>query len=76
MNNAVSEVAIMILSGVAITLVNSSVPGLVKLAPVFGLASQYFWLRDMWCIRAWGKFTLSIWFTAAWAWGLWTQWGE
>lgn len=66
---AVSETAIALLSGTSIWLVNSS-PAWGPWAAPFGLASQYFWIRDTRRNREWGKFALSLWFTLAWLRGL------
>jgi len=66
---ALSETAILLLSGAAIWLVNCG-PAWAVWAPPLGLASQVFWLRDTRRNREWGKFVLSWWFTLAWLRGL------
>uniref|UniRef100_A0A6H1ZVB9 Uncharacterized protein n=1 Tax=viral metagenome TaxID=1070528 RepID=A0A6H1ZVB9_9ZZZZ len=66
---AFSEIAIMLLSGTSIWLVNSG-PDIAPWAAPFGLASQFFWIRDTYRNKEWGKFVLSLWFTAAWCRGL------
>lgn len=43
-------------------------------APVVGLLGQPAWLLFAWDAAAWGLFTLSVAYTAVYAWGLWVQW--
>ncbi|MCB2190333.1 MAG: hypothetical protein KQI62_02135 [Deltaproteobacteria bacterium] len=62
---AISETAILGLTGTAIWLANSG-PAWALWAGPFGLASQYFWIRDTRRNREWGKFWLSWWFALAW----------
>lgn len=50
-------------------------PLLRKWAPVIGLAGQPFWAYFAWSTSAWGLGLLVAAYTAAYAWGIWVQWG-
>ena len=62
---AVSETLLFALSGAAIWLANCG-PAWALWAGPFGLAGQYFWVRDTWRNGEWGKFALSWVFALAW----------
>ena len=68
-HKAVSEAAILALTGTAVWLVNSTNPWALWAAP-FGLAGQFFWIRDTRRNGEWGKFILSWFVAVAWLRGM------
>jgi len=65
---------ILVTGALAIWLTQLGLPGASKAACLIGLAGQPFWLLATFRARQWGMFSLSIFYTGAWIFGVWTYW--
>lgn len=68
----IAQIAILILSAAAIFLVGS--PETILLGMGIGLAAQPFWFWETLRNRQWGMFLLSVFYTAAYARGIFNYW--
>lgn len=66
------QVFIFILGGAAVLMVN--IPATRRLAPLFGVASQPFWIYDTFVHAQWGMFGLSVVYTFGWLIGVYHEW--
>lgn len=66
------QAAILILSAVAMWLVSGRSRH-ARLGWALGLASQPFWLWETWQAGQWGMFLLAVFYSGAWARGLWNH---
>jgi hypothetical protein len=67
---------IVVLSALAVWLVNQPRQDLARWGPVVGLASQPAWLYATWQAEQWGMFALSLFYGYAWGVGIHNQWGR
>lgn len=67
------QILLMVLSLIAVALTQTPYP-FHKWAPVFGLASQPFWLYSTYEAGVWGIFILSVIYTLIWFYGCWKHW--
>lgn len=70
----IEQAAIAVFGVSAIWLSQSANVKARKWAPVLGLAGQPFWIYATFEAGQWGIFILSMFYTAAWARGIKTQW--
>lgn len=68
-----TQAAILILSAAAMWLVSGRSRH-AHLGWALGLASQPFWLHATWEAGQWGMFALAVFYSFAWAHGLWNHW--
>lgn len=70
----IDQIAIAALGVTSIFLSQSLSPKLRRSACLFGLASQPFWMYSAITAGQWGIFVLTLFYTAAWARGVWNFW--
>lgn len=68
------QLGITVFSGLAAWLTNDRRPLVRKWAPVFGMASQPFWIVSAVESGAWGVLLISAWYTYCWARGIRNNW--
>mgnify|MGYP000052997888 CR=1 FL=1 len=68
------QVGIVLFGATAIWLSQSPNETTRRWGPVFGMASQPFWLYATWTAGQWGIFAMAIVYTIAWARGVRTYW--
>lgn len=68
------QTAIAVLGGFAIFGVSAFPDTLGRWGVLAGLASQPCWIYSAWKARQWGILALSLWYTFAWACGVYTYW--
>ena len=66
-----AQALIGLLGGLAVWLVTSRRPGRRRLGCALGLLSQPLWVYETWRAGQVGMLLLSLWYTLAWARGLW-----
>ncbi len=69
------QLAIVLTGCVAVWLANDPREARRKWACVFGLAGQPFWFYSAFVAEQWGIFLLTFVYTAAWARGVYNNWG-
>ena len=74
MSNTIAQVGIAVTGLTAIFLTQSRSANARRCACLFGIAGQPFWIWSAWVASQWGILFLCLFYTAAWAKGVWTHW--